>query len=87
MIRAQCVKCGETFMQSGVYDPSAAVMYCSSCEPVLKATDGHIHTMPNTGPEHPESKDCWCYPRLGYKDLITGVEQWIHNDTRPEALQ
>lgn len=45
-----------------------------------------IHTMPDDG-KHSESKECFCCPKLVYKDEITGVEQWLHNDTRKEALQ
>lgn len=30
--------------------------------------------------EHVESADCWCNPRLDYKDPITGVEVWVHNE-------
>ena len=26
--------------------------------------DGHVHVMPLGGPEHFESKDCWCQPEL-----------------------
>jgi hypothetical protein len=26
--------------------------------------DGNVHTMPMQGPEHIESKDCWCQPEL-----------------------
>lgn len=26
--------------------------------------DGNIHTMPNFGPVHEESADCWCEPEL-----------------------
>lgn len=26
--------------------------------------DGNIHVMPDYGPKHFESKDCWCEPEL-----------------------
>ena len=88
MIRAECVKCGESFMQSGIYDPAAADMYCSTCEPpALSQIDGHVHTMPDSGQTHYETRECWCTPILNEKDLLTGVEHWVHNDTRKEALQ
>lgn len=45
-----------------------------------------IHTMPDDG-LHIESPDCFCHPTLTYKDEITEVECWTHNDTRKDALQ
>jgi hypothetical protein len=27
---------------------------------------------------HEESPNCWCKPRLNYRDQITGVEHWVH---------
>lgn len=47
--------------------------------------DGNVHTMPNDN-QHYESKECWCNPLLNYKDSVTGKEQYIHTDTRKEAL-
>lgn len=29
-------------------------------------------------PVHKESSDCWCSPRLDYRDPVTGVEVWEH---------
>lgn len=40
--------------------------------------DGNIHVVPTSGKEHFENKDCWCHPRLGYKDEQTGKEVWVH---------
>lgn len=45
-----------------------------------------IHVMPDDG-KHSESKDCFCSPKLDYQDEFTGVQVWVHNDTRKEALQ
>ena len=42
--------------------------------------DGHIHVMPTHGPEHMESKDCWCEPYLDYKDAENGNEVWMHRE-------
>lgn len=30
----------------------------------MSAPDGNVHVMPDYGPEHIESKDCWCEPEL-----------------------
>ena len=40
--------------------------------------DGNIHVVPTEGKEHNENKDCWCDPRLDYKDEITNKEVWVH---------
>lgn len=40
--------------------------------------DGNIHIVPSEGKEHIESKDCWCEPRLDYKDELTNKEVWVH---------
>lgn len=51
----------------------------------MNKPDGNIHTMPDDG-LHIESKDCFCSPLLVYKNEETNAEQWLHNDTRKEAL-
>lgn len=48
-------------------------------------SDGNVHTVPNDD-KHIESKDCFCCPVLVYKNEDTGLEHWVHNDTRKEAL-
>ncbi len=30
----------------------------------MSRSDGNVHVMPTHGPEHVESKDCWCEPVL-----------------------
>lgn len=30
--------------------------------------------------EHIDSPDCWCCPRLDYKDPVNGNEVWVHNE-------
>jgi len=43
--------------------------------------DGNVHTMPMDGPEHIESKDCWCEPEL--VDDFTkdgGVKHYLHKE-------
>ena len=49
-------------------------------------SDKNIHTMPDDN-EHFESKDCWCSPNLAFQSDETGQCQYIHTDTRKEALQ
>ncbi len=44
--------------------------------------DGHTHVMPDYGPKHFENKDCWCSPKLDYKDSENNNEVWAHNDSR-----
>jgi hypothetical protein len=43
--------------------------------------DGNVHTMPTNGPEHIESKDCWCEPVLDadYTDQC-GVKHYVHKE-------
>ena len=44
-------------------------------------TDGNVHTIPTDGPEHQESKDCWCHPDL--LDDFTdegGVKHYLHRE-------
>lgn len=44
----------------------------------MKQPDGHIHVVPERGPEHHECKDCWCNPTLSYVDEETKREVWVH---------
>ena len=30
----------------------------------LNKHDGNVHVMPDQGPKHIESKDCWCNPDI-----------------------
>lgn len=43
--------------------------------------DGNVHTMPTHGPEHEESKDCWCEPELA-DDFTSqgGVKYYVHKE-------
>ncbi len=51
----------------------------------MSQPDGNVHTMPTAGPEHIESKDCWCEP-----DLVAdysndgGVKCYLHKEIRCE---
>lgn len=46
-----------------------------------KHPDGNVHTMPTSGPEHEESKDCWCEPEL-LEDYSSenGVKCYLHKE-------
>ena len=44
-------------------------------------SDGHVHTIPIDGPEHSESKECWCEPIL--MDDYTeqgGCKHYLHKE-------
>ncbi len=55
-----------------------------SLKPAMKPSpepDGHVHVMPMGGPEHKESKDCWCEPELRYDFTDNGGHQvWVHKE-------
>ena len=34
--------------------------------------------MPDWGPEHIAWVECWCEPRLSYRDPDTDGEVWVH---------
>lgn len=43
--------------------------------------DGNVHTVPSIGPEHIESKDCWCEPELiGDYANDNGVKHYLHKE-------
>lgn len=43
--------------------------------------DGNVHTMPMGGPEHVESKECWCEPEMTADETATGgVQSWLHKE-------
>ena len=43
--------------------------------------DGNVHVMPELGPEHLESKDCWCEPEL-IEDAAEygGCKAYLHKE-------
>lgn len=43
---------------------------------VLTPTACEVHYL---GKGHIMSSDCWCFPRLDYKDPETGNEIWVHH--------
>jgi len=47
----------------------------------MSQPDGNVHTMPTYGPEHIESKDCWCEPEL-VEDFTNegGVKVYLHKE-------
>ena len=44
----------------------------------MSEIDENIHVVPTQGKPHVESKECWCHPKLIYKDEITNKEVWSH---------
>ena len=43
--------------------------------------DGNVHVMPTHGPEHIESKDCWCEPELKEDyELEGGKKLYVHKE-------
>lgn len=48
---------------------------------IQKTIDGNVHVMPTHGPEHIESKDCWCEPELiGDETENGGVKCYLHKE-------
>lgn len=46
-----------------------------------KNIDGNVHVVPMHGPEHEESKDCWCCPDLIEDDTHNGGKKcYLHNE-------
>jgi len=47
----------------------------------MSQPDGNVHTMPIGGPEHVESKDCWCEPELVADETASGgVKCYLHKE-------
>ena len=43
--------------------------------------DGNVHVMPTHGPEHIESKDCWCEPEIIEDETENGgVKCYLHKE-------
>lgn len=48
---------------------------------IQKTIDGNVHVMPTHGPEHIESKDCWCEPELIEDETENGgVKCYLHKE-------
>ncbi len=47
----------------------------------MSQPDGNVHTVPMSGPDHIESKDCWCAPDLvgDYSDE-GGAKHFVHKE-------
>lgn len=48
-----------------------------------KCPDGNVHTMPMDGPEHLESKDCWCKPDIIQDSRLEGgCIAYLHKESQ-----
>lgn len=39
---------------------------------------GHLHVIPQLGPDHTVTSKCWCEPVLDYVSEETGRKVWLH---------
>lgn len=39
-----------------------------------------VHVMPNYGPPHDSSDECWCEPEVEYTDPDTDRTVWLHKE-------